>query len=177
MDRKIYISDGEISLSEYIASEDDLAFYHCWKEDERQSAFNHKFTDSFEEWSASTSIKSRFMATIKRLSDNESIGAIFLSPEDSPPDLAIIVYKPYRGSGYGTRAFSLGTKYCFDILSLNRIYAGCYPHNVSSLKMLQKCGFTPHPEGNVNEKHYVTGEDIVQLDFVKYANLQAGPND
>jgi RimJ/RimL family protein N-acetyltransferase len=85
-----------------------------------------------------------------------------------PPDLAIIVFKPYRGKGYGTRAFSLGVKYCFDVLSLDYIFAGCYPHNISSMKMLQKCGFQPHPEGNQNEKHYLTGEDIIQLDFIKY---------
>ena len=34
--------------------------------------------------------------------------------------------------------------------------------------MLRKCGFFPHPEGNVIEKHYLTGETITQLDFVKY---------
>jgi hypothetical protein len=32
--------------------------------------------------------------------------------------------------------------------------------------MLQKCGYVPYPEGNVPEKHYITGEDIIQLDFI-----------
>jgi len=48
------------------------------------------------------------------------------------------------------------------------IFAGCYPNNTASLKMLKKCGFRPHPDGNQNEKHYLTGDDITQLDFIKY---------
>ena len=168
MERKIYLLDEVLSLSEYIELEDDLGSYHCWQDEETQSGYNHKFTLSFEEWAENRSIKPRFIATIKMLSDNATIGAIFLSPEDTPPDLAIMIYKPYRGKGYGTRAFLLGIKYCFESLSLDYLYAGCYPHNISSMKMLQKCGFKPHPEGNQNEKHYLTGEDIVQLDFVKY---------
>lgn len=174
MERKRYLSDEVISLSEDIESEDDLDCYKCWQDEETQSGYNHKLTRSFEEWSENTSIKSRFIATIKRRTDNASIGSIFLSPEDTPPDLAILIYKSYRGNGYGTRAFALGIKYCFEVLSLEYIYAGCYPHNVPSMKMLQKCGFQPHPEGNQNEKHYLTDEDIIQLDFVKYKRPMEG---
>ncbi|MDR2559649.1 MAG: GNAT family N-acetyltransferase [Oscillospiraceae bacterium] len=172
MERKTYISDDVISLSEYIDSEDDLDCYRCWQDDETQSGYNHKLTRSFEEWQATTNttVQARFVATIIRHSDNASIGSIFVSSEDTPSDLAIIIYKPYRGKGYGARAFSLGVKYCFEVLSLDYIHAGCYPHNISSVKMLRKCGFLPHPEGNQNEKHYLTGEDVIQLDFIKYNN-------
>ena len=173
MERKVYLSDDVLSLSEYIEAKDDLDCYHCWQDEETQSGYNHKPIRSYKEWSENTTIKSRFIATIKRLSDNISIGAIFLSPEDTPPDLAIMVFKPYRGNGYGTRAFLLGVKYCFEVLLLDYVYAGCYPYNLSSMKMLQKCGFVPHPEGNVNEKHYRTGEDIIQLDFVIH-NVRRG---
>lgn len=37
-----------------------------------------------------------------------------------------------------------------------------------SLKMLKKCGFVPHPEGNEEERHFESGEPVIQLDFVKY---------
>ena len=168
MDRKVYIGDEIVSLIEYIDSQDDVDCYHCWQDEETQKGYNLKFTRSFEEWSANTSIKSRFIATIKRLSDDVSMGAIFLSPEGTSPDLAILIYKPYRGNGYGVRAFSLGIKHCFEAFSFDYITAGCYAHNIASMKMLQRCGFLPHPQGNQNEKHYRTGEDIVQLDFVTY---------
>jgi RimJ/RimL family protein N-acetyltransferase len=169
MERKIYLSDDKIYLAEYIESEDDLDCYNCWNDEETQSGYNHKFIDAFEEF-ANWAIKPRFNATIIRLSDHVSIGTIFVSSEDTPPDLALMIYKPYRGKGYGTRAFSLGVKYCFEMLSLETIYAGCYPHNTSSLKMLEKCGFQPYPEDNQEEKHYLTGEDITQLGFIKHNN-------
>ena len=170
MERKTYISDNLLSLSEYIDSEDDLDNYNCWQDDETKNGYNHNATETFEEWSRMQQTVPRFIATIVRLSDNVSIGSIFLSPENTPPDLAILIYKPFRKQGYGTRAFSLGIKYCFDVLHLGKIYAGCYPHNIGSMKMLEKCGFQPYPEGNRNEKHYLTGEDITQLDFVKLNN-------
>ena len=168
MNRKIYLSDDVLCLSEYIESEDDYGCYNCWNDEETQSGYNYILAKPFDEWSKETKIKSRFIASLLRLSDKACIGSIFLSPKDTPPDLAIMIYKPYRKQGYGTAAFALGVKYCFEVLEFDRIYAGCYPHNIGSMKMLAKCGFIPHPSGNIQEKHYLTGEDITQFDFVKY---------
>jgi RimJ/RimL family protein N-acetyltransferase len=170
MGRNEYISDGVIGLYEYIDALDDGDCYACWQDEETQRGYNHKSTETFEEFS-SEAIKTRFIATIVRLSDGVAIGSVFVSSEGTPPDLAIMMYAPYRGLGYGTRAFSLGVRYCFETLKLDRIFAGCYPHNEVCLEMLRKCGFQPHPEGNVAEKHYLTGEDITQMDFVKHNNL------
>lgn len=77
-------------------------------------------------------------------------------------------FKQYRNRGYGTQAFLLGIRYCFEELKLDKIYAGCYPHNKTSYKMLMKCGFTPNPSGNIEEKHYLTGEPLTQFDYVLY---------
>ena len=166
MEQKIYIADDLISLSEYIEEIDDYDCYTCWQDEETQNGYNFKCIKTFDEWSKETTIKSQFIATIVRLNDNACIGSIFLSSENTPPDLAIMIYKPYRKQGFGTRAFSLGVKHCFETLILDKIYAGCYPHNKGSIKMLEKCGFLPHPEGNVKEKHYITGEDIIQLGYI-----------
>jgi len=167
MSRNKYLSDGEINLCEYIPLIDDPDLYNCWQDKETQNGYNHKPNESFEGFTHG-SFKARFTATIIRLSDNVPVGAVFLSPEGTEPDLAIMIYKPYRGMGYGSRAFLMGAQYCFDALSLECIYAGCYPHNAVSLKMLKKCGFRPYPAGNQSEKHHITGEEITQLDFVKY---------
>ena len=37
---------------------------------------------------------------------------------------------------------------------------------LGSQKMLEKCGFVPYPESNIPEKHYITGEDIIQIDYI-----------
>jgi len=36
--------------------------------------------------------------------------------------------------------------------------------------MLEKCGFVPYPEGNIPEKYYITGEDIIQMDYIYAAS-------
>ncbi len=167
MQRNVYITDGYLGLTEYIPSIDDIDCYNCWQDEETQNGYNYNLTESFDEFK-SGSIKSRFIATIVRCSDNACIGSIFVSPENTLPDLAIMIYKCYRNQGYGTIAFRLGVKYCFNNLLLDKIYAGCYENNEASKKMLTACGFKSHVEGNQNEKHYLTGEDIIQYDFVIY---------
>ena len=91
------------------------------------------------------SIRSRFKAAIVRSADGVRIGALFLSSEDAFPDLAIMLYAPFRRMGYVARTFALGATYCFDALKLDSVYAGCYADNLASMRMLQKCGFLPHP--------------------------------
>jgi RimJ/RimL family protein N-acetyltransferase len=173
MERKIYISNGYLSLAEYIKESDDIDTYNCWSDPETQRGYNYKFTSTFDEYKNKPH-RSRFLATIIRCSDNAKIGSIFLSPENTLPDLAIMLYKQYRGQGYGTTAFTLGTQYCFEVLKLYFLNAGCYESNHASMKMLKKCGFQPHPEGNLTETHYLSGKTITQLDFIKQNEKHGG---
>lgn len=165
--RTVYASDGVVALVEYRPEEDDRAEYECWMDAETQRGYNCIRRESFEEY-VEREGRARFNARICRVSDGALVGAIFLSKSD-PPDLAILVYAPYRGCGLGTRAFRLGADYCLGELRLERIYAGCYEGNLRSMRMLAACGFAPHPEGNSAEKHYLTGEPITQYDFVREA--------
>jgi RimJ/RimL family protein N-acetyltransferase len=166
MHRKIYIKNDVLSLSEYLPS-DNYENYNDWLDTDTQNGYNFKINDNFYEFQK-REVKSRFNTSIIRSSDGAFIGIIGVSPINTPPDLAIRIFNPYRRQGYGTNAFKLGIKYCFETLKLDKIYAGYYPSNIGSRKILEKCGFQPHPEGNLNEKHYLTGEDIIQLDNVLY---------
>lgn len=165
MDRKIYITNGIVSLAEYIDALDDLDNYNCWQDPQTQKGYNYRETRTIEAFRSGV-VRSRFIATILKCADHVCIGSIFVSPVDSPPDLAIKLYQPFRNQGYGTMAFSLGIRYCFEFLKLDEVYAGCYEDNVASMKMIPKCGLQPHPEGNQIDKHYLTGEDRLQYDFV-----------
>jgi len=165
--RNIYSEDETIALSEYIDKLDSSDCYCCWQDEETQKGFNFKFSKSLENFT-NAGVKSRFIATIVRKIDDVCVGSIFLSPENTLPDLAIMIYKPYRRKGYANKAFFLGTQYCFVKFNFECIYAGCYPDNIGSLRMLSRCGFIPHPEGDQYEKHFITGAEIVQKDFVKY---------
>ena len=164
--RKIFIKNNIISLAEYLQS-DDWDCYNLWLDEEVQKGYNHKFNETFEEYSQSE-YKSLWNAIIILNDSGELIGEIGVSEVNDLqlPDLSIRIFKQYRSRGLGTMAFSMSAKYCFDVLKLDKIYAGCYPDNIKSRKMIEKCCFIPHPEGNVEEKHYITGEPVTQFDFV-----------
>jgi Acetyltransferases, including N-acetylases of ribosomal proteins len=166
MVREKYISNELVSLVEFL-DEDMKEYYNNWFDFETQSGFNMVLNQSYEEYSQRER-RQRWLASIVLKSSQQVIGAISLAPFTSPPDLAIWLYKEYRGKGYGTSAFKLGITYCFSVLRLDCIYAGCYEHNDISMKMLAKCGFKRHPNGDCEEQHFLTKEPLMQFDFVLY---------
>lgn len=172
MKRRIYCKNDILSLAEYCPDIDNNAYYECWQDPATQNGYNYQMHDSLEEFCMKP-IRSRLLAVIIRNQDNEPIGIVSLSPEGSPPDLSIMLYKPFRGKGYGTNAFSLAAKYCFELYDFECIYAGCYETNIASLKMLKTCGFVPHPDGDSHENHYLTGNPITQYDYVLYRKEQS----
>ncbi len=163
--RKVFIANDILSLVERNPEFDDINDYECWQDKATQDGFNFKHDMTLEAF-CNLPTRSRFIATIQRNSDSACIGSIFVSPEGNLPDLAIMVYEPFRHHGYGTIAFLLGIKYCFDVLKIDKLYAGCYETNIVSQKMLSKCGFQPNPPGDTREKHYLTGKPITQFDFL-----------
>jgi ribosomal-protein-alanine N-acetyltransferase len=46
-----------------------------------------------------------------------------------------------NGRGYGTEAVRLAVAYAFGELKLHRVEAGVMPHNLASMRVLEKCGF------------------------------------
>ncbi|WP_423802571.1 GNAT family N-acetyltransferase [Neobacillus sp. SAB-20_R2A] len=51
----------------------------------------------------------------------------------------------HNGKGYTTEAAKLLVQYAFNELKLHRIEAGVMPHNIGSIRVLEKAGF--HKEG------------------------------
>jgi len=47
----------------------------------------------------------------------------------------------YRGQGYGTDALRLMVEHCFYDLGLNRIFGEVLETNLTSIKMMERCGF------------------------------------
>ena len=165
MNRSIYISNDILSLVEYQKS-DDCALYDNWQDPETQRGYNGIYFTSFEEYEKKDSLRSRFFAMIRLNDTNETIGAVSVSPPETVLDLAIWIFKPYRRQGYGSSAFALTTKYAIDKLKITELHTGAYPDNIDSQKMLEKCGYIPYPAGNIPEKHYITGADIIQMDYI-----------
>ncbi len=167
--RKIYFKNNLLSLAEYCPAFDDHDYYGCWQDPATQDGYNYKMRGSLEEFRARPA-RTRLLAVIIRNEDEEPVGIVSLSPEGTLPDLAIMLYKPYRGKGYGTNAFALAAQYCLEAFSLDCLYAGCYETNEISRKMLKACGFVPNPDGDLQEVHYLTGEPITQHDYILHRN-------
>ncbi|MCP3739373.1 GNAT family N-acetyltransferase [Rossellomorea sp. BNER] len=53
--------------------------------------------------------------------------------------------KKHNGKGYTTEAVKLMVEYAFEKLHIHRIEAGVIPHNIGSIRVLEKAGF--HKEG------------------------------
>ncbi len=60
-----------------------------------------------------------------------------------------------NGKGYTTEATKLVVEHAFDILNLHRIEAGVMPHNIGSIKVLEKVGF--HNEGLAKKSVEING--------------------
>jgi [ribosomal protein S5]-alanine N-acetyltransferase len=72
---------------------------------------------------------------------------------------AVIGYfldKKYNGKGFMTEATRLIVKYAFDELKLHRIEAGVQPHNIGSIRVLEKSGF--HQEGIAKKNTKINGK-------------------
>jgi len=168
MDRKKYIGNDTLCLAESIEADNEI-LYESWNEHETIWGYNWQIPYSFDEYSAKFKNDSNsdiwsWGAVIMRLEDNAVIGRIGLSA--GLPDLTITIFKTHRNQQYGTMAFLLGVRYCFEVLRLDKIHAGCFEDNTASRKMIERCGFKRNPEGDETENHIFTGEDRLQLDFV-----------
>lgn len=94
------------------------------------------------------------------LKSGELIGSVFLSEVVRGPLqscwIGYYLDQQYNGKGYTTEAVRLVVSYAFDELKLHRIEAGVMPHNLRSMKVLEKAGF--HKEGIAKENVKINGK-------------------
>ncbi|QGU96827.1 GNAT family N-acetyltransferase [Clostridium bovifaecis] len=61
-----------------------------------------------------------------------------------------------NGKGYMIEATKLAVRFAFDELNLHRIEAGVMPHNIRSMRVLEKAGF--HKEGIAKKNVKINGK-------------------
>lgn len=85
--------------------------------------------------------------------------------------IGYFIDKGYNGKGYGTEAVTLLVNYAFESLKLHRIEAGVMPHNIGSIRVLEKSGF--HKEGLAIKNVKINGkwEDHQVLAIINPADL------
>ncbi len=64
--------------------------------------------------------------------------------------------RKHNGKGYTTEAVRLLVDYAFQTLKLHRIEAGVMPHNIGSIRVLEKAGF--HKEGIAKKNVKINGK-------------------
>jgi ribosomal-protein-alanine N-acetyltransferase len=78
-------------------------------------------------------------------------------------DLGYFLLKAYWGQGYATEATELMIRYCFTVLGLHKVTAGCDAQNRASESVMKKCGLQREA---YREKHYLLdGEWRDRLDY------------
>ena len=75
-----------------------------------------------------------------------------INKKDETAGGGIWLNEKYKNNGYGTEAFSVRNKYCFNVLGLIRIENGYFRNNQKSRKMQIKLGY--QDEG-IRKKFYV----------------------
>ncbi|WP_163529617.1 GNAT family N-acetyltransferase [Halobacillus ihumii] len=154
-----------------LKSEDAEALLHLQKENR---AFFEKYSmlreDSFYTTKAQLDRIKKFEKGIKQDSeynfgifkneDQELIGTVNLFQVlRGSLQSAIIGYfldKQHNGQGFTTEAVQLLVKYAFEELDLHRVEAGVMPHNIGSLRVLEKAGF--HKEGIARKNVKINGQ-------------------
>jgi [ribosomal protein S5]-alanine N-acetyltransferase len=101
--------------------------------------------DLFNEKIEKAKNESEYNFGIFKIENDELIGTIGLFRIlRGPLQSAIVGYslsKDYNGKGYATEAVKLVVEYAFTTLKLHRIEAGVMPHNIGSIRVLEKAGF------------------------------------
>jgi ribosomal-protein-alanine N-acetyltransferase len=95
-------------------------------------------------------------------------------------DLGYFLLKPYWGKGYASEAAHLILKYCFTVLRLHKVTAGCDTENRASEKVMIKCGM--EREAYRKRHHFLNGEwrdrveyAILYEDWIKHQNSSNQP--
>lgn len=90
-----------------------------------------------------------------RLMGTISLFQIFRGPLQSA-FLGYALDKVHNNKGYTTEAVKLIVDYAFRHLHLHRIEAGVMPHNIASIRVLEKAGF--HKEGIAKSNVKINGK-------------------
>jgi RimJ/RimL family protein N-acetyltransferase len=119
-----------------------------------------------------------FLAMVERQSprtffaiatEEEAIGSIGLSLGEDihrlTAELGYFLAEPYWNKDITTLAVKSVTRYGFDVLKLNRIFAEPFANNAASARVLEKAGYTC--EGRMRASAVKGGEVLDQLLYAK----------
>jgi ribosomal-protein-alanine N-acetyltransferase len=156
--RKLEVSDAVASMELHIRNRDFFQTYTPMRVDGFYTVDGQ--TKIIEGNIAQSEIDSRYSFGIFLNETDELIGNVALTEVlRGPLQSCYIGYyldKEYNGKGYMTEAVEQAVDFAFNILKLHRIEAGVMPHNIRSMKVLEKAGF--HKEGIARKNVKINGK-------------------
>ena len=169
MSRTIYATGRLIALAESL-EQDHRLLWENWQDPVTQRNYNFRPTwESYEAYlaffTAPGRAQPRFASTVLRLSDHIPVGHVSLAPPHREPDVAVQIFLPYRGQGFGSEAVSLTSAYILEILKLSYVVAGIFEHNAVSKHVFEKAGYCRAPELDEAEADRFEEGEIVQLGY------------
>jgi RimJ/RimL family protein N-acetyltransferase len=78
---------------------------------------------------------------------NTNIGYVEIVKIDEGYEVGYHIAKKYTRCGYATEALAEIIPFAFEKLNINKLYGICLKDNISSQKVLEKCGFLKFFEG------------------------------
>jgi RimJ/RimL family protein N-acetyltransferase len=97
------------------------------------------------------------------------IGAVGLELDrgNDRAELGYWIGKPYWNKGYGTEAAREVVRYGFEVLGLNRIFAGYFARNPASGRIQEKIGFRHEGVQAQHIKKWDRFEDVVMMGMLR----------
>ncbi|CAM3723185.1 GNAT family N-acetyltransferase [Mesobacillus zeae] len=129
-----------------------------------------KQEELIQKWEKGAKSDTEYQFGIYRSSDDTLLGTInlfqVLRGNLQSAFIGYFLDKEFNGNGYTTGAAKLIVEYAFESLNLHRIEAGVMPHNIASIRVLEKAGF--HKEGLAKKNVQINGqwEDHVVLAII-----------
>lgn len=156
--RLLEVSDAEAMLDLYLRNRDFFQDYSPKKDEVYYTLeTQEKLMESYVEGSKKDE---RYSFGIFLIETDRPIGYIALTEVlRGPLQSCYIGYsldKQQNGKGYMTEAVKLAVDFAFNELKLHRIEAGVMPHNIRSMRVLEKAGF--HKEGIAVKNVKINGQ-------------------
>ncbi len=82
-----------------------------------------------------------------------------IKPGDLSADVGLIISKEHWNNGYASESIGLVTRFAFDELGLNRLWAGMFEENQGSYKAFVKSGY--------KKFNYDAAKKIIQVEALK----------
>lgn len=108
--------------------------------------------------SAAVEPRDDYVLGVVQRSDDRLVGAVGLHLAHADDHMAMIGYVYHRdawGKGYATEAARSMVSFGFEVLHLDRLWAGCDPENYASAMVLEKVGMSL--EGHLRQDTRVRG--------------------